>query len=243
MYQKQCQGYLLSDHHLVLFNITSKSKVSLSRKQACRKYKSISPEDFLADVIKELKFINITNTTTDNLVSAYERSLKSVLDAHAALKIKSVSCRRRIPWFSADLAGAIHKHQKLERIWSKDSENREKFLQFYHQQWLVSNMWDQTGRLFFLEALADNRTNFKEIFNICNNVLGRNNNLPLPSLDSNINLVNKFNNYFLNKIGSIYSSLVQHNQVTLEMYRVKVCPSPTPTSFTEFKPISCSDLE
>ena len=104
-----CQGHLLSDHHLVLFNITSKSKVSLSRKQAFRKYKSISPEDFSADVIKELKFINITNTTTDNLVSAYDRSLKSVLDAHPPLKIKSVSCRRRVPWFSADLAGAIHK--------------------------------------------------------------------------------------------------------------------------------------
>ena len=185
-----CQGHLLSDHHLVLFNITSKSKVSLSRKQVFRKYKSISPEDFSANVIKELKFINITNTTTDNLVSAYDRSLKSVLDAHAPLKIKSVSCRRRVPWFSADLAGAIHKHWKLERIWSEDPENREKFLLFYHQQWLVSNMWDRAERLFFLEALTDNRTNFKEIFIICNNILGRNNKLSLSSSDSNINLTN-----------------------------------------------------
>ena len=128
-----CQGHLLSDHHLVLFNIMSKSKVSLSRKQAFRKYKSISPEDFSANVIKELKFINITYTTTDNLVSAYDRSLKSVLDAHEPLKIKSVSCRRRVPWFSADLAGAIHKHKQLERIWNEDPEKREKFLQLYHQ--------------------------------------------------------------------------------------------------------------
>ena len=128
-----CQGHLLSDHHLVLFNITSKSKVSLSRKQAFRKYKSISPEDFSNYVIKELMFINITNITTDNLVSVYDRSLKLVLDAHAPLKIKSVSCRRRVPWFSADLTGAIHKYQKLERIWSEDPENREKFPQFYHQ--------------------------------------------------------------------------------------------------------------
>ena len=85
-------------------------------------------------------------------------------------------------------------------------------------------MWDRAERLFFLEALADNRTNFKEIFNICNNILGRNNNLPLPSSDSNINLTNKFNNYFHDKIDSIYSSLVQHNQATLETYRVEVHP-------------------
>ena len=216
-----CQGHLLSDHHLVLFNITSKSKVSLCRKQAFRKYKSISSEDFSANVIKKLKFINITNTNTDNLVSAYDRSLKAVLDTHAPLKIKSISCRRRVPWFSADLTGAIHKHQKLERMWCEDPENREKFLQFYHQWWLVSNMWDWAERLFFLEALTDNRTNFKDIFNICNNILGRNN-LPLPSSDLNINLANKFNNCFHDKIGSIYSSLVQHNQATLETYRVEV---------------------
>ena len=98
-------------------------------------------------------------------------------------------------------------------------------------------------KIFFLETLADNRTNFKEIFNICNNILGRNNNLSLPSSDLNIKMVNKFNNSFHDKIGSIYSSLVQCNQATLEMYRVEVHPPPMPTSFTEFKPISCSDLE
>ena len=65
-----CQGHLLSDHHLVLFDITSKSKVSLSRKQAFRKYKSIAPEDFSDEVIKEIKSINITDSTTDDLVSA-----------------------------------------------------------------------------------------------------------------------------------------------------------------------------
>ena len=91
------QGHLHSDHHLVLFDITSKSKVSLSRKQAFRRYKSISPKDFLDDVIKELKSINITDTTTDDLVSAYDRSLRLVLDTHTSLKVRSISHRRGVP--------------------------------------------------------------------------------------------------------------------------------------------------
>ena len=41
------QGHLLSDHHLVLFYITSKSKVSFSRKQSFRKYKSINLECYV----------------------------------------------------------------------------------------------------------------------------------------------------------------------------------------------------
>ena len=91
------QGHLLCDHHLVLFDITSKSKVSLSIKQAFRKYKSISLEDILDDVTKALKSINITDTTTNDLVSAYDRSLRLVLDICAPLKVKSISCRRKVP--------------------------------------------------------------------------------------------------------------------------------------------------
>ena len=161
-----------------------KDKISLSKKQVFRKYKSISLEDFSDDVIKELKSINKMDTTTDDLMSAYDRSLRLVLDTHAPLKVRSISCRRKVPWFSADLARAICKHQKLERIWSEDPpKNREKFLQFYHQWQLVSNMWDQAERSFLWEALADNRTNFKEIFNICNKILGRNNDPWLPLSD------------------------------------------------------------
>ena len=81
-------------------------------------------------------------------------------------------------------------------------------------------MWNQAERSFFREALADNRTNFKEIFNICNTILGRNNILPLPPSDSNTSLANNFNNYFHEKIGNIYSSLLQQNQAIPEVYGV-----------------------
>ena len=76
-------------------------------------------------------------------------------------------------------------------------------------------------KIFLSGSLAYNRTNFKEIFSICNYILGRNNDLPLPLSDSNINLANNFNNYFYDKIDNIYSSLVQHNQATSEIYGVK----------------------
>ena len=128
-----CPGHLLSDHHLVLFDITSKSKVPLMRKQAFGKYKSIKMEDFSDDMVKELKSINLMDTTTSDLVSAYDRSLGLVLDTHAPLKVRSIPCRKKVPWFNTDLVEAICKHQKLERRWSEDSKNREKFLQFYYQ--------------------------------------------------------------------------------------------------------------
>ena len=112
--------HLLSDHYLVLFDITSKSKVSLSRKQTFRKYKSINLKDFSDDVVKELKSINLMDTTTSDLVSVYDRSLRLVLDTQGPLKVRSIPCRKKVTWFSKDLAEAIHRHQKLERRWSED---------------------------------------------------------------------------------------------------------------------------
>ena len=104
-------------------------------------------------------------------------------------------------------------------------------------------MWNQAEISFFWEALADNRTNFKEIFSICNTILGRNNNLPLPLSDSNITVANNLHNYFHDEIGNICSSLVQQNQAIPETSGVEVYPPPMPPSFMKFKPISCSDLE
>ena len=83
---------------------------------------------------------------------------------------------------------------------------------------------EPSRKILLLEVLVDNRTNAKEIFNICNTILGRNNNLPLPPSDSNITLPNNFNNYFHDKIGNIYSSLVQQNQAIPETYGWKYTP-------------------
>ena len=69
---------------------------------------------------------------------------------------------------------------------------------------------DKAERDFFLLKLAENKNNYKEIFNICNGLLGRNKDLPLPPTDNIQSLANSFNTYFREKIEKIHIKLLEH---------------------------------
>ena len=48
--------------------------------------------------------------------------------------------------------------------------------------------------------LIENKTNYKEIFNITNKLLNRNTDLPLPATDDNQSLADEFNTFFCEKL-------------------------------------------
>ena len=56
---------------------------------------------------------------------------------------------------------------------------------------------------FYKKSLHNNKNNFKAIFNICNNLLGRNLDLPLPPSVNNKILAEEFNTFSIDKIGKI----------------------------------------
>ena len=70
----------------------------------------------------------------------------------------------------------------------------------------------QSWKRFLQKSLHDNKNNFKAIFNICNNLLGRNLDLPLPPSDKNKMLAEVFNTFFIDKIAKIRDNL-QHTRV------------------------------
>ena len=60
---------------------------------------------------------------------------------------------------------------------------------------------------FYKTSLNENKYNYKKIFGICNNLLGRNQDLPLPTYNSNKELANEFNIFFTDKIQEIRMDL------------------------------------
>ena len=53
---------------------------------------------------------------------------------------------------------------------------------------------------FYKATLNENRHNYKKNFGICNTLLGRSQELPLPTCNSNKELANDFNTFFTEKI-------------------------------------------
>ena len=130
-----------------------------------------------------------------------------VMDKLAPVKTKTVSNKPKLPWFNDNLACKIRKRKQLEKIWHKERTNTNNYHQFYTQYCKVSNMLSLAKKDFYKATLNENKHNYKKIFGICNTLLGRSQELPLPSCNSNKELANDFNTCFTDKIQKIRKEL------------------------------------
>ena len=120
---------------------------------------------------------------------------------------KVISDKLKIPGFN-DTANVDIKHRrKLEKIWQKDITNMDKYLEFYHQWIKVYSILYKPEKDFYHTNLNENKCNYKQIFSICNSLLGRNQDLPLSPSESNQDLTNDFKNFFIEKIKQIRINL------------------------------------
>ena len=60
---------------------------------------------------------------------------------------------------------------------------------------------------FYKATLNENKHKYKKVFGICNTLLGRNQELPLPTCNSNKELANDFNTFLTDKIQKIRKEL------------------------------------
>ena len=67
---------------------------------------------------------------------------------------------------------------------------------------------DSAERRFFLDKIIENKANYNEVCKICNQLLGRNKDLPLPPDRANIQLGKDFNKLFINKIRQHLNTII-----------------------------------
>ena len=105
----------------------------------------------------------------------------------------------------------------------------------------MSNLLDQAERDFFRTSITENSSNYKRIYEICNHLLGRTKDSPMPPGVTNKDLACRFNNFFIDKITKIRNDLIgkqQHLPLYVET------PAPLNTSkLCRFQPITLSNLQ
>ena len=90
-----------------------------------------------------------------------------------------------------------------------------------------------------MDLLCENKGDFKKIFSICNNLLDRNKDLPLPPGKTNQQLADDFNKPFVDKTAKIRSN-IQATPVTVTTSMG--CDPKTPPLFKEFTLLSESQI-
>ena len=92
-----------------------------------------------------------------------------------------------------------------------------------------------------LSSIIENSANYKRIYEICNNLLGRSKNTPLPPGIPNKDLAVSFNNYFTEKIAKICSDLIEKH-LHLPPYIETQAPLGT-HDISNFQPITLPELQ
>ena len=98
------QGRLFSDDHTVLFEVVLLDYAVDQQKVSYRKTARINWGTFENYILHRISNIDTASPDLNECLDLYSTSLSKVLDAHAPLKVKSVSVRKTIPWLNDDMA-------------------------------------------------------------------------------------------------------------------------------------------
>ena len=201
------QGPLLSDHNIIYFDLSSDQEVEEYCEIAYRKLDEINITTLRSYLDKHLIESDMPNKNCTDCIRDYNRILKNALDEVAPLKHKKVKKRKKLPWMNANIRKEICIRCKLEKIWKLDRDNTNKFLEFYRKRREVSNLIDKSEREYYKKNLQEHRRDYKKVFNICDNLLGREQQNALPDANSKLELANRFNKFFVDKVDKIRRGL------------------------------------
>ena len=233
-------GRLFSDHNIVLFDISTPCTVTKSAVRLYRKLKNINPVAFMEDV-KKLCLKKPSGLSLEDKTNHYYTMLQSTLDHHAPIKSWKCSNHPKVPWFTNRIAGTIRLRRSLERTWHRDRSNAEAYTLFCQQCQLVSNLLNKAKRDFFCTSVTENSSNYKRIYEICNHLLGRTKDSPMPPGVTNKDLAYRFNNFFIDKITKICNDLIGKQQ-HLPLYVETPAPLNT-DKLCRFQPITLFNLQ
>ena len=148
------------------------------------------------------------------MLAACSEGIKGVVDKHAPLKRCKVPDKPQKPWFTDGIAQKIQTRWKIERAWHVDSIDDTKYHLLKLQRKHVSQIIKAAECRYINATLTENKGNSKDIYNICNNLLGCNMLLPLPNYTNPATLVQSFNNFFTDKIDKIMAIIDDRNKNT-----------------------------
>ena len=141
------QGQHFSDLPLIFLKFNTRDKVINQRSISYHKSKDIDIPGFTGDIQDSDLFKNNKDKSLTELVLLYNTLLWSLLDKHAPLKIKKISNKRKLPWFSDKIVAEIRFRRRLETIWNKN-RTYDNYTNYCWQRRIVSNLMESAERRF-----------------------------------------------------------------------------------------------
>jgi hypothetical protein len=228
-------GSLMTDHHLINIEVNIPKPTFERTVLHFRKFKSINLDTFRSDVLNS-ELHQKCEDSLHGMVSQYNTVLRSIIDSHAPLKSRVLTLRPRAPWCTEDVQREKRKRRQLERQWRRSKLEVHRQM-FQCQRNKVSELLRTEKAKHFTQEIEECGTDQKALYKLLNKLLNRERKQCLPSSDSQLNLANEFNAYFVAKINKIREKL--------EQLDANECPIDTescPHVWSSFSPVNPDNL-
>ena len=192
----------ISDHCAILCELNMEKEPTTVQRIKYRNYKGINLTELQNDISIETSGID----KVDDLVSIFDEKVRTAIDKHAPEKEKTVTIRRKNPWFSPEIRQHRSDARKKERIWrsNKSSQNWKIFCQARTK---YTNLLKHTKICTVSDRIAECNRNTKQLYQVFNSVTGNKPDRTMPDSPSDAELANCFADYFMDKINSIRDAL------------------------------------
>ncbi|GFR91729.1 ATP-dependent DNA helicase [Elysia marginata] len=155
----------LSDHFIISF-VTNVSKPKCDEQSVTsRNVSQINPIDF------KNKLSSILSKDPRRNIDSLNSALSTLLEETATMRRRTVKPRPPAPWLTPQVKAAKQERRKAERQWKKSGLTVHRDIYRLKHQF-ACNLIKDLKRKFVNDKIVESRSS-KEIFNICNDLLGK----------------------------------------------------------------------
>ncbi|CAB3991211.1 Hypothetical predicted protein [Paramuricea clavata] len=140
------------------------------------------------------------------LIDKYENTLKETLQQHAPQKRRIITLRPLSPWYNEEIGQEERNRRKLERRWRASGLCIDRQL-YVKQCETVNAMIKNAKTTYYSSVISSNAHNQKVLFSTVDKLVHRKPEKRYPTASSTTELVNKFSDFFNNKIAIIWKEL------------------------------------
>ena len=248
--EKVHEHFSVSDHFAIEFRLPCKSYTANASKMITKRFRKldqINIEDLRSTLLNNLEDNWFSNDHVDipfsELYHSFKGSLQVSFDKHAPLFTKTVNSgniAQTPPWFDEEYILARRKRRSLEREYKKSPSSESKAL-YAAQRDACVDLAKEKRESFCKTSIKDCKGNQGSLFKTIPKLLDTKHPKVLPKhLGSDKQLADDFNNFFVEKMSKIRSSIAASTSSKTTF--PPTIQNSQSTELTEFRPSTTEEI-
>lgn len=200
-----------SDHAQIFFKVLFNVKTQKTKNICYKDTKNVDMNLFRSDMADRVANYLLSDDVDfkAGLGRFYDMCIDSV-DTHVKSKSVTINVNPRPKWMDHDFLSARRQRRKLYKIWRRSNDDNDK-QQFIESRNLTQSLSVSKRKEYFASSISNCENSQKELFNVCKTLLDTQKCSKLPTHEDPLELANKFNDYFVEKITDIRSKFTDNN--------------------------------